>query len=170
MTKSEINNILEIPISTLNDWDKSNHSKNKLYKFLVNSTKEDAIKQTSRNQYHRIYHILNRNIDSKYNYGFDDIVSAFTKTNYTQATQRDKKVYSSFFKECDIDDLASLEVVFNVSKRTIKQLYITLPQRNINGVAKVWDRKFRLKRLPKQEQTTTSIPTALEQILNNRVA
>jgi len=76
---------------------------------------------------------------------YEDIQIAFLKDNYSNATPKEKIIYSKFFKECDVDDLESLIKNFELSKQTIKKLYTTLPERQLTGVAKIWDKRFRLK-------------------------
>ena len=45
MTKKEISEIFDLPISTLNDWDKENSRKYKLFQFLYNLETEDIQKK-----------------------------------------------------------------------------------------------------------------------------
>ena len=167
MTKNEISKILDIPLSTLNDWEKSTSNRHTLYKFLLNSNIDDTIIDKPN---HRLFHILNRNIDKKYRYSFEEIKSAFLKDNYILASQRDKQIYSSFFKECDTYDLETLISTFELSKRTIKKLYETLPIRTLNGISKTWDKRFRLPKLKQNKIKNYNIPFALQNILNKRVA
>lgn len=146
MTKSEASRILNIPLSTLNDWDNSTHSKNTLFRFIIASDLKDVENKLSTNKSHRLFHILNRN-STQENYTYHDIQTAFSKNDYANATQKEKIIYAKFFKECDVDDLDSLIVTFGLSKQTIKKLYSTLPERQLSGVAKIWDKRFRLKSL-----------------------
>ncbi len=145
MTKKEITEVFDIPLSTLYDWEKEGHSKNKLYKLLSHLNKKmihatiDKPEET-----HRIFHILNKNIAKEYKYTKEEIQKAFLKKDYSLATQREKIIYSRFFKECDVEDLLSLEKTFHVSKRNIKRIYKDLPERAFPGVAKVWDKRFRI--------------------------
>lgn len=145
MTKSEISDTLDIPLTTLYDWEKEGHPKNKLYRHLSNTNKSVA-KSTiqKKKDTHRILHILNRNITDKHKYTREEIKIAFTKKDYSLATQREKVIYSRFFKECDKEDLRDLVKIFHVSTRDIKLLYTDIPERAFPGVAKVWDRRFRI--------------------------
>jgi len=97
---------------------------------------------------HRIFHILNRNIKEKCT--FEDIHIAFSKADYNEATSKDRFVYSRFFKECDYGDLEKLILVFGVSKKTIRKLYTSLPERKLIGVSKVWDKYFKLQPIQKE--------------------
>ena len=142
MTKSEASRILDIPLSTLNDWEKLDSNRHILYNFIVASDKNEVINKVKNKKSHRLFHILNRNINSNFKYTYDDIQIAFSKTNYNKATNHERIIYSKFFKECNPDDLETLISVFGVSKRIIKQLYLTLPERKLIGVAKVWDKRF----------------------------
>lgn len=144
MTKSEISNILDIPLTTLYDWEKEDHLRNKLYRYLSNTTKSVAVKTLNKKSTHRILHILNRNITDKHKYTIDEVKKAFSKQEYSLATSREKIIYSKFFKESDEEDLNDLVENLNVSKRDIKRIYKDIPERAFSGVAKVWDRRFRL--------------------------
>ena len=144
MTKSEISNILDIPLTTLYDWEKEDHPRNKLYRYLSNTSKSVATKILNKRSTHRILHILNRNIADNYKYTIEEVKKAFSKDEYSLATQREKIIYSKFFKECDEEDLNDLVENLNVSKRDIKRIYKDMPERALPGVAKVWDRRFRL--------------------------
>lgn len=145
MTKSEISDTLDIPLTTLYDWEKEEHSKYKLYTLLSNLDKKAANKIINKTKdTHRILHILNRNTSDKYKYTKEEIKKAFTKKDYKLATQREKIIYSRFFKECDEEDLRDLVETFHVSKRDIKLVYTDIPERAFPGVAKVWDRRFRI--------------------------
>ena len=42
MTKAEASKILDIPLSTLNDWEKSDSNRNTLYKFIITSDRNDV--------------------------------------------------------------------------------------------------------------------------------
>jgi hypothetical protein len=165
MTKAEASRILDIPLSTLNDWEKLDSNRHTLYKFIITSDRNDIESKLNNKKSHRIFHILNRNINTTFNYTFNEIENAFSKNNYNKATPRECIIYSKFFKECDIDDLESLISVFGISIRTIKQLYLTLPERKIIGVARVWDKRFRVKHLIFEQKRTTSVPSALQHIL-----
>lgn len=168
MTKTEASRILDIPLSTLNDWEKLDSNRHTLYKFIIASDRNEVVSKLNNKKSHRLFHILNRNINSNFNYSFNDIKKAFSKDNYNKSTSHERIIYSKFFKECDPDDLESLISVFGVSKRTIKQLYTTLPDRKISGVAKVWDKRFRLKYLVTEQKRTNKVPSALQHILNKR--
>ena len=168
MTKTEASRILDIPLSTLNDWEKLDSNRHTLYKFIIASDRNEVVSKLNNKKSHRLFHILNRNINSNFNYSFNDIQKAFSKDNYNKSTSHERIIYTKFFKECDPDDLESLISVFGVSKRTIKQLYTTLPDRKISGVAKVWDKRFRLKYLVTEQKRTNKVPSALQHILNKR--
>jgi len=171
MRKHEINKILGIAMPTLNEWEKYGNKRNKLYKLLIYLDSNEVKKIIENKSYHRIFHILNRNIDEQHKYSFQEIRNAFLKDNYDDATQRERLIYSSFFKECDVDDLSDLIRVFNLSIRTIKKLYTNLPERKLNGVAKVWDRRFRLKKVTRTKiKEKDKIPFALQSILNKKAA
>ncbi len=145
MTKSEISDTLDIPLATLYDWEKEGHPKNKLYRHLSNTSKSVANRTIKKKKNtHRILHILNRNITDKHKYTGEEIKIAFTKKDYKLATQREKIIYSRFFKECDKEDLNDLVETFHVSKRDIKLVYTDIPERAFSGVSKVWDRRFRI--------------------------
>ena len=171
MTKKEISKIFDLPISTLNDWDKEESRKNKLFQFLQNIKLEDTQKNLKKKKTHRIFHILNRNIDSDKKFTYNEVRSAFNQTNYDEATQREKIVYSKFFKECDISDLEDFEKVFHVSKRDIKTIYKQIPERMFKGVSEIWDKRFRLQSIVTNiPSRTNNIPLALQSILEKRSA
>jgi hypothetical protein len=168
VTKNEINKFFDIPVSTLNEWQKTTSTKNKLYTFLLKSDSKDISNITNSHKTHRLFHILNRNIDKNKHYSYDEIQTAFTKNNYDEATSREQLIYSKFFKECESEELDSLSVVFGINKRNIKKLYVNAPERLLGGVAKIWDKRFRLKHISKITQIVSSTPTALQFILNKR--
>jgi hypothetical protein len=171
MTKIEINDIFDIPISTLNEWKKPSSKKHKLYSFLIKYDKQYIDKVTNTHQTHRLFHILNRNIDKTQQYSYDEIQSAFLKEDYNAATQREQLIFSKFFKECDSEDLDSLSSSFEVSKRNIKKIYSSSPQRKLKGVSRVWDKRFRLKHFDTNiSDISQSTPSALQLILNRRVS
>jgi len=171
MTKKEISTIFDLPLSTLNDWDKETNRKHKLFQFLSNIEVNDLNKFSKTKQSHRLLHILNRNIDENRHFSYDEIKNAFNRTNYEEATQREKIIYSKFFKECDVDDLEDLEKVFHVSKRDVKTIYKQIPERSFKGVSEVWDKRFRLKAVDTETlQPTNNIPSALQAILHRRTA
>lgn len=171
MTKKEIGKLFDLPLSTLNDWDKETNRKHKLFQFLRSIKFEDLDKFSKTKKSHRLFHILNRNIDENKYFTYDEIKGAFTHTNYQEATQRDKIIYSKFFKECDVDDLEDLEKVFHVSKRDIKAIYKQIPERSFKGVSEVWDKRFRLKSVPTEVlRASNNIPSALQAILQSRTA
>ena len=82
MTKSEASKILDIPLSTLNDWEKLNSNRHTLYNFIIASDKNEVVSKLNNKKSHRIFHILNRN--SSFKYTFDDIQKAFSKDYYKQ--------------------------------------------------------------------------------------
>lgn|GEM_PF-1314689 len=146
MTKNEISDTLDIPITTLYDWEKEDHPRNKLYKYLSNTSKSVAKRTLNKRSTHRILHILNRNITDKHKYTVEEVKQAFSNHEYHLATQREKIIYSKFFKECDEEDLNDLVKNLNISKRDIKRIYRDIPERAFSRVSKVWDRRFRLSR------------------------
>ncbi|MDQ7060656.1 MAG: hypothetical protein Q9M43_05790 [Sulfurimonas sp.] len=171
MTKKEISKTFDLPISTLNDWDKEQSRKNKLFQFLKNIKLEDTQKNLKKKKTHRIFHILNRNIENDKKFTYDEVRNAFIQTNYDDATQREKIVYSKFFKECDVSDLEDFEKVFHVSKRDIKTIYKQIPERMFKGVSEIWDKRFRLQSIVTNiPLKTNNIPLALQSILEKRSA
>jgi len=171
MTKKEIGKLFDLPLSTLNDWDKETNRKHKLFLFLRSIEFEDLDKFSKTKKNHRLFHILNRNIYENNHFTYDEIKNAFSHIDYQEATQREKIIYSKFFKECDADDLEDLEKVFHVSKRDVKSIYKQIPERSLKGVSEVWDKRFRLKPLYTEiSQPLNNIPPALEGILARRTA
>ena len=171
MTKKEISKTFDLPISTLNDWDKEKSRKNKLFHFLQNIKLEDTQKNLKKKKTHRIFHILNRNIENDKKFTYNEVRNAFIQTNYNEASQREKIVYSKFFKECDVSDLEDFEKVFHVSKRDIKTIYKQIPERMFKGVAEIWDKRFRLQSIVTNiPLRTNNIPLALQNILEKRRA
>lgn len=146
MTKVEIYNIFDIPITTLNEWQKPSSRKHKLYSFLIQLDKE-SINTTTKKNKHRFFHILNRNIEDKYHYSYEEIKEAFSKSKYDDTLDRAKLIYAKFFKEFESDDLEHFCEYFQVNKRNVKQIYASSPYRKLKGVAKVWDKRFRLKHI-----------------------
>lgn len=146
MDKNEINEVLDIPLSTLYDWEKEEHPKNKLFRLLSNTSKHTAKEKIKKKDRHRIFHILNRNIAENNKYTKDEIKKAFSKEGYRFASSRERIIYSRFFKECDEEDLNDLISVFHVSVRNIKRIYTDMPERKFASVANVWDRRFRISK------------------------
>jgi hypothetical protein len=147
MTKTEIHDTFDIPISTLNEWQKVNSRKHTLYSFLIKSDKSYIDQVLNNKENHRFFHILNRYIDKKYAYTYDEIHSVFTKDKYSDANEREQLIYAKFFKEFESDDLEDFCKYFDVSKRAVKQIYASSPYRRFNGIAQVWDKRFRLKHI-----------------------
>jgi len=171
MTKKEISKLFDLPLSTLNDWDKETNRKHKLFQFLNSIEFEDVDKLSKPKRSHRLFHILNKNIDKSNHFTYDEIKNAFSHTDYKEATQREKIIYSKFFKECDVDDLEDLEKVFHISKRDVKRIYKQIPERSFKGVSNIWDRRFRLKSVNTEVlQPSKNIPSALQAILQSRTA
>ena len=50
--------------------------------------------------------------------------------------------YAKFFKELVVEELEDFVNTFSVSKRNIKNIYVSSPFRNLQGVAKNWDRRL----------------------------
>ena len=171
MTNKEISKIFEIPLSTINDWQKEDSNRHKLYQFLHATNIKDVRDIKSQQKNHRLFHILNRNIEQACNYSVQEVKKAFSYKDYNKASLREQVIYSKFFKECDEEDLASLQTLLNISIRDVKQIYISSPLRNFKGVREVWDRRFRIK-LSKIEETPVNnvIPSALSIILKKRAA
>ena len=171
MTKKEMSKTFYLPMSTLNDWDKKENRKNKLFQFLQNIKLEDAQKNLKKKRTHRIFHILNRNIENDKKFTYNEVRNAFIQTDYNEASQREKIVYSKFFKECDASDLEDFEKVFHVSKRAIKTIYKQIPERMFKGVSEIWDKRFRLQSIvTNMPLRTNNIPLALQNILEKRRA
>ncbi|MGB7402648.1 MAG: hypothetical protein WA916_08705 [Arcobacter sp.] len=168
MTQKEISKYLDIPLTTLNDWKKEDSNRYKLYQLLINldtgHVENLSIKKTN----HRIFHILNRNIDNSLKFSYNEIKEAFSKNNYYKATKREQTIYSKFFKELNENELDEFVQTFDVSKRNIKSIYISSPFRSLKGVAKIWDRRFRVKHLSTNTHDTKKIPSALQNIINRK--
>jgi len=132
-------------------------------KTLIDKTSES--KNIFIQKSHRIFHILNRNIEEKFS--FEDIKSAFSNDDYTKSSLNDRFVYSRFFKECDYDDLEKLILVFGVSKKTIRKLYTSLPERKLVGVSEVWDKYFKLQPIQKEVLVHDDIQVFLKKFRNS---
>jgi len=124
MTKKEISKLFDIPLSTVNDWQKEDSSRHKLYEFLRAVPKKEYQSIRSQQKNHRLLHILNRNIEKKSAYSVKDIKKAFSKAVFNEASDAERVIYSKFFKECDTDDLKSMIELFDLSIRDIKKIYI----------------------------------------------
>jgi hypothetical protein len=70
-------------------------------------------------------------------------------------------IYSKFFKEIEPSELDDFVKTFNVSKRDIKNLYISSSFRNINGIATKWDKRFRLKHISTNTENKKVMPSSL---------
>ena len=167
MTQVEISKTLDIPFATLNDWKQTNSNRNKLYELLINLDKSLVDDIFDKKNNHRFFHILNRNIDDV-KFTYDDIRKAFLKKDYHEATLKEQTIFSKFFKELDIDELEDFVKVFNLSKRNIKNIYISSPFRSIVGVAKKWDKRFRLKHIQSNQNFKQTLPFVLQNILNKK--
>lgn len=172
MTKQEINELLNIPTTTQNDWAKPGGPREKLYDLLVALDKEDVKKLLSakKRKIHRLSHILNRNIDSAFHYSAKEIRDAFSLDDYSRATSRQKTVIDKFFKECEPDDLESLCAIYKVSKRKIKQIYKSSKERHIQGVARVWNGRFRLTQEHAPAHKARKPSPALQAILSKKAS
>jgi hypothetical protein len=168
MTQSQISKYLDIPFATLNDWKKEGSNRNKLYELLINLDEKEVQNKLKKKITHRFFHILNRNIDNDLKFTSSDIQKAFSKKNYHEASIKEQTIYSKFFKELEIDELEEFIKTFNVSKRDIKNIYISSPFRTLSGVAKNWDKRFRIKHLDVNIESKKAVPTALQNILNRK--
>lgn len=168
MTQKEISNYLDIPFATLNDWKQENSNRFKLFDLLKNLDLKLVESILSKKNNHRIFHILNRNIDNSSKFSYDEIKKAFSNKNYHNATIREQTIYSKFFREIEPSELDDFVKTFNVSKRDIKNLYISSSFRNINGIAIKWDRRFRLKHISTNIENKKVIPSSLQKILNKK--
>lgn len=168
MTQGQISKYLEIPLTTLNDWKKDDSNRNKLYQLLINLDEKEVENITNKKVTHRFFHILNRNINNNSRFTFSDIKKAFNKKDYHKATITEQSIYSKFFKELEPNELDEFEKTFNVSKRDIKKIYISSPFRTIKGIAKIWDKRFRLNYLEVNIDNKKTVPTALQNILNRK--
>ena len=171
MTQKEITNYLNIPLTTLNDWKKTDSARNKLYELLINLDSSIALTILNKKVNHEIFSILNRNIADDSNFTFDEIKTAFSKSSYSDSTPREQIIYAKFFKELDPSELDDFTSTFNVSKRNIKNIYLTSPFRFLSGVSKLYDKRFRVRHANNNLQTSKSkqnIPAALKQLLANK--
>ncbi|XOB63772.1 hypothetical protein ACMC56_08135 [Campylobacterota bacterium DY0563] len=168
MTQKQISKYLDIPITTLNDWKKENSNRNKLYQLLINIDEKEVEKLCHKKTNHRFFHILNRNIDEDSKFTQSDIKKAFFKKDYHEATIKEQTIYSKFFKELEVGELEEFTKAFNVSKRDIKSIYISSPFRNLKGVAKAWDKRFRLKHIDLNIDSKKAVPSVLQNILNRK--
>jgi len=170
MTKKEISKSFDIPLSTVNDWQKEDSNRYKLYEFLRALPKKEYLDIKSQQKNHRLFHILNRNIDKKNAYKVKDIKAAFSKKFFKDASISQQVIYSKFFKECNHEDLKSLVTLFNLSVRDIKHIYTTSPLRKLQGVREIWDKRFRLKSDNSMSfvSNSSNIPVALSFILEKR--
>jgi len=172
MTKKEISKLFDISLSTVNDWQKEESSRHKLYEFLRAVPKKEYQSIKSQQKNYRLLHILNRNIDKKNAYSVKNIKRAFLQDDFNDASDSQQVIYSKFFKECDPDDLKSLVELFDLSIRDIKKIYITSPLRKLKGVREIWDKRFRIKsnNFSVVSYDGKNIPAALAHILKNRTA
>ena len=168
MTQAQISKYLNIPFTTLNDWKKEDSNRNKLYQLLINLDEKEVQSKLSKKTNHRFFHILNRNIDKTSKFTENDIREAFNRKDYHESTLKEQSIYSKFFKELEPNELDEFIKTFNVSKRNIKSLYISSPFRTLKGVAKTWDRRFRLKHIDSNIENKKSIPSVLQNILNRK--
>ena len=168
MTQAQISKYLEIPLTTLNDWKKEDSNRNKLYQLLINLDEKDVQHKLNKKTNHRFFHILNRNINNTLKFTFLEIKKAFSNKNYHEATIREQSIYSKFFKELESNELDEFIKTFNVSKRNIKSIYLSSPFRTLTGVAKTWDKRFRLKHLDLKSNEEKTVPSALKNILNRK--
>jgi len=169
MTNKEISKVFEIPLSTINDWQKEDSHRYKLYQFLHATNIKDIRDIKAQQKSHRLFHILNRNIDQTVNYSVEEVKKAFLNKDYNEATLREQVIYSKFFKECDAEDLLTLHTLLNISIRNVKLIYISSPLRKFKGVSEIWDRRFRIKLYKIQETPiNNNTPSALSLILKKR--
>ena len=169
MTQAQITQYLEIPLTTLNDWKKKNSNRSKLYELLINLDAKEVQHIIRKKNNHRFFHILNRNIHNDSKCTFEDIKNAFSKKDYHAATIKEQTIYAKFFKELEPAELEEFAQTFNVSKRDIKNIYISSPFRQLIGVAHAWDKRFRLTKVDNYNiENKNILPTALQNILNRK--
>ena len=168
MTQAQISKYLEVPLTTLNDWKKEDSNRNKLYQLLINLDEKDVQNIINKKTNHRFFHILNRNINNTLKFTFLDIKKAFSNKDYNEATIREQSIYSKFFKELESNELDDFIKTFNVSKRNIKSIYLSSPFRTLRGIAKTWDKRFRLKHLDLNINKKRTVPSAFQNILNRK--
>ena len=147
MTLKEIQ-ALGISRSTLSNWAKEENEKHALYKLLLNLPSSEAAALLKKQPTHRLSQLLNKNTADKYKFSYQEIVAAFKHSNYSELSVREKIIVERFFKECEYDDYKSLQVAYNIPRGNVKKLYISSQNlRSLTGVAKIWDRAFRLPHL-----------------------
>ncbi len=168
MTQAQISKYLGIPLATLNDWKKEESNRHKLYQLLTHLDDKNVQDITNKRTSHRFFHILNRNIENDSKFTYSSIRKAFKNKDYHDATIKEQSIYAKFFKELESNELDEFVKTFNVSKRDIKCIYISSPFRSLNGVAKTWDKRFRLKHLDSNIEYKKVIPSALQNILNRK--
>lgn len=168
MTQSQISKYLDIPFTTLNDWKKEDSNRNKLYQLLISLDENEINNKLNKKINHRFFHILNRNITNNYKFTTKDIQNAFNKKDYTDATIKEQSIYSKFFKELESSELDEFIKTFNVSKRNIKSIYISSPFRKLKGLAKIWDKRFRVKHIEMDIDNKKTNPSVLQHILNRK--
>jgi len=68
---------------------------------------------------------------------------------YKECSTRQRTILSKFFKECDAEDLGNLSTQCGISSAKVKNLYSQCSERSFQGVAKVWNKRFRIRRTAK---------------------
>lgn len=105
----------------------------RLNKLLIN-------KINKKYENHRFFHILNRNIEESERYLKEEIEIAFRKSEYDEATIREKVIYSKFFRELEIDEVAEFCETFKVQECNIRAIYESSPLKLLRGVSEIWDK------------------------------
>lgn len=168
MTQIQISKYLDIPLTTLHDWKQEDSNRNKLYQLLINLDENYVLPKLNKKVNHRFFHILNRNVDDNSKSSFNEIKKAFSQKDYHVGTIKEQTIYSKFFRELEVEELEDFLKTFNVSKRNVKSIYISSPFRSLKGVAKNWDKRFRLKHLNMLTEHKKNIPNALQNTLNRK--
>jgi len=167
MKNKQISEIFSIPTSTVAEWSNPNHNKHKIYLYLLNSSKEVA--ENALNKRHRLLHILNRNTFSE-KYTMKEIKEAFALRDTTNITRRQATIFSKFFKECDVEDLGDLISIHGVSINKVKNIYTSIPEKQLPGVCETWNNRFKIKTQKTRDlkRAPTQLPRLLTKVLQER--
>lgn len=147
MTIKEIQ-ALGISRSTISNWENEDNEKHPLYVLLRNLSSSQAQELLKKHPTHRLSQLLNKNTSLEQRFSYEEIVNTFKKSNYLNLSKREKIIINRFFQECDYSDYKTLQDVYKIPRGNVKKLYVSSHElRTLRGVAKTWDRSFRLSHI-----------------------
>lgn len=95
----------------------------------------------------KLLNTFNRNISTSERYTDEDINEAFSKENYSSASDKEKFLFERFFIECaNNDDVTELIQNYNTSATKLKKIYSSYETHKKLEFGRFWEKRFRIKK------------------------